>query len=131
MNVQRTGLASLLFAMLSPGEAKAASLNADSVELAFGSRSSEISLGDVEAVETKVGLRWARLRLRHAAGTATVSGLSRTGAKALSDAVESARAEWWRRTLAPRLEMLESVHDRLIALGVALELSDSDGSDRM
>ena len=117
MNVKRTGLASLLFAMLSPGEAKAASLNADSVKLAFGSRSSEISLGDVEAVETKVGLRWARLRLRHAAGTATVSGLSRTGAKALSGAVETARAEWWRRTLAPRLETLQSVHDRLKALG--------------
>ena len=116
-NVKRTGLASLLFAMLSPGEAKAASLNADSVKLAFGSRSSEISLGDVEAVETKVGLRWARLRLRHAAGTATVSGLSRTEAKALSDAVETARAEWWRRTLAQQLETLQSVHDRLKALG--------------
>ena len=113
MSVKRTGLASLLFAILSPGEAKAASVNADSVELAFGSRSSEISLGDVEAVETKVGRRWARLRLHHAAGTATASGLSRAGARALSDAVETARTEWWRRTLAPQIGALRSVNERL------------------
>ena len=112
-SVKRTGLASLLFAILSPGEAKAASVNADSVELAFGSRSSEISLGDVEAVETKVGRRWSRLRLHHAAGTATVSGLSRAGARALSDAVETARTEWWRRTLAPQIGALRSVNERL------------------
>ena len=113
MSVKRTRLASLLFAILSPGEAKAASVNADSVKLAFGSRSSEISLGDVEAVETKVGRRWTRLRLRHATGTATVSGLSRAGAKALSDAVETARTEWWHRTLAPKIGALRSVNERL------------------
>ena len=113
LSVKRTGLASLLFAILSPGEAKAASVNADSVELAFGSRSSEISLGDVEAIETKVGRLWARLRLHHAAGTATASGLSRAGARALSDAVETARTEWWRRTLAPQIGALRSVNERL------------------
>ena len=112
-SVKRTGLASLLFAILRPREAKAASVNADSVKLAFGSRSSEISLGDVEAVETKVGRRWARLRLHHAAGTATASGLSPTGATALSDAVETARIEWWHRTLAPQIGTLRSVNERL------------------
>ena len=88
-------------------------MNADSVKLTFGSRSSEISLGDVEAVETKVGRRWSRLRLRHVAGTATVSGLSRAKAKALSDAMETARTQWWRRTLAPQIGALRSVSERL------------------
>ena len=126
MSVKRTGLASLLFAILSPGEAKAASVNADSVELAFGSRSSEISLGDVEAVETKVGRRWARLRLHHAAGTATASGLSRAGARALSDAVETARTEWWRRTLAPQIGALRSVNERLAEFADPPKYVDAD-----
>ena len=115
-SAKRTGLASLLFAMLRPGEAKAASVNAESVKLAFGSRYSEISLGDIEAVEAKVGRRWARLRLRHAAGTATVSGLPRTGATVLSDAVDTARTEWWRRTLALQIGALRSVYERLAEL---------------
>ena len=46
-------------------------------------------------------------------GAATVSGLSRTDALALTDAVETARSEWWRRSLAPQIGMLCSVHDRL------------------
>ena len=116
LSVKRTGLASLLFAMLSPGDAKAASVNTDSVKLTYGSRTSEIALGDVEAVETMVGRRWAGLRLRHAAGTATVSGLSRTAARTLSDAVGTARTEWWRRTLAPRIGALQWVHERLAQL---------------
>ena len=115
-SVKRTGLASLLFAMLRPGEAKEASVNAESVKLAFGSRHSQTALGDIEAVEAKVGRRWARLRLRHAAGTAIVSGLLGTGAKVLSDVVETARTEWWRRTLAPQIGALRSVYERLAEL---------------
>ncbi len=126
LSVKRTGLASLLFAILRPGEAKAASVNADSVKLAFGSRSSEISLGDVEAVETMVGRRWARLRLHHAAGTATASGLSRAGATALSDAVEMARTEWWRRTLAPQIGALRSVSERLAEFDDPPKYVDAD-----
>ena len=126
LSVKRTGLASLLFAILRPGEAKAASVNADSVKLAFGSRSFEVSLGDVEAVETIVGRRWARLRLHHAAGTATASGLSRAGATALSDAVETARTEWWRRTLAPQIGALRSVSERLAEFDDPPKYVDAD-----
>ena len=114
--VKRTGLAMLLFAIFRSGDARAASVNSDSVELAFRSRSAEIALSDIEAVELKTGRRWAGVRLGHARMAATVSGLSRSEARAFADAVERARVEWWRRTLAPQIGALRSVHDRLTGL---------------
>ena len=111
--VKRTGLATLLFAIFRSGEARAASVNADSVELAFRSRSAEIALSDIGAVEVKAGRRWAGVRLGHARMAATVSGLSRTEAREFADAVERARVDWWRRTLALQIGALRSVHDRL------------------
>ena len=111
--MKRTGLASLLFAILRPGDAKAASVNAESVRLVVGSRSREVALRDIETVEEKTGRRWAGISLGYATGAATVSGLSRAEANALADAVETARVDWWRGTLAPQIGMLRSVHDRL------------------
>ena len=111
--MKRTGLASLLCAILRPGDAKAASVNAESVRLVVGSRSREIPLRDIETVEEKTGRRWAGIRLGYATGGATVSGLSRAEANALADAIETARVDWWRGTLAPQIGMLRSVHDRL------------------
>ena len=70
--VKRTGLASLLCAMLRPGDAKAASVNAERVRLVVGSRSREIALCDVETVEEKTGRLWAGIRLGYATGAATV-----------------------------------------------------------
>ena len=111
--VKRTGLASLLCAIVRPGDAKAASVNAESVRLVVGSRSRDIALRDIETVEEKTDWRWAGIRLGYATGAATVSGLSRAEANALADAVETARVHWWRGTLAPQIGMLRSVHDRL------------------
>ena len=111
--MKRTRLASLLFAILRPGDAKAASVNAESVRLVVGSRSREVALRDIETVEEKTGRRWAGISLGYATGAATVSGLSRAEAKALADVVETARVDWWRGTLAPQIGMLRSVHDRL------------------
>ena len=111
--MKRAGLASLLFAILRPGDAKAASVNAESVRLVVGSRSREVALRDIETVEEKTGRRWAGISLGYATGAATVSGLSRAEANALADAVETARVDWWRGTLAPQIGMLRSVHDRL------------------
>ena len=111
---KRTGLAPLLFAILRAGDARGASVSVDSVKFAFGSGSVEIALGDIGATDLEAGRRWAGLRLRHAAGVATVSGLSRTDAQALTDAVETARIDWWRRTLAPQIGTLRSVHNRLV-----------------
>ena len=114
--MKRTGVATLLFAIFRSGDARAASVNADSVELAFGSRSADIALGDIGAVEVKAGRRWGGVRLGHAGTVATVSGLSRSEARAFADAVERARVDWWRRRLAPQIGALRSVHDRLTCL---------------
>ena len=113
MRVKRTGLASLLFGLFRPGEAKAATVNADGVKLAFGSRSREIALRDIEAVRLNAGRRWADVRLGHATAGATVSGLSRSEANALADAIETARVDWWHGQLAPQNGALRSLHDRL------------------
>ena len=80
--------------MLRPGDAKAASVNAEGVRLVVGSRSKEIALRDVETVEEKTGRLWAGIRLGYATGAATVSGLSRAEANALADAIETARVDW-------------------------------------
>ena len=124
--VKRTRLASLLFAILRPGDAKAASVYADSVMLVFGSRSARVALRNLDAVEVKAGRCWAWVVLRHAAGTALISGLSRAEARALIDAVESARADWWRHTLAPKIDTLRSVHDRLAELADPPKYVDAD-----
>ncbi|MCY4589628.1 MAG: UvrD-helicase domain-containing protein, partial [Alphaproteobacteria bacterium] len=114
--MKRTGGAMLLFAIFRSGDARAASVNADSVELAFGSRSANIALGDIGAVAVKAGRRWAGVRLGHAGTAATVSGLSRCEARAFADAVERARVDWWRRTLAAQIGAIHPVHDRLAGL---------------
>ena len=113
---KRTGLARVLFAILHPRHAKAASVNAEAVRLSFGSRRDDVSLGDVEAVDVADGWLWSSVRVHHAAGNVHVSGLPQTDADAFADALETARCGWWRRTLAPQLETLRSVHDRLTAL---------------
>ena len=113
---KRTGLAWIMFAILQPRRAKAVSVNAEAVRLLFGSRSTDISLGDVETVDVAVGWLHSGVRIRHSACNSHVSGLPRTAALALADALESARREWWRRTLAPQFEKLLLVHERLAAL---------------
>ena len=91
-------------------------MNAEAVRLLFGSRFADISLGDVESVDLVSGSLHSGLRIRHTAGNANVSGLPRTAACALADALESARLEWWRRALASQLGPLRSVHEQLAAL---------------
>ena len=124
--VKRSGLAALLFAIFRSGDARAASVNSDSVVIAFGSRSVDIALGDIGAVEVKAGRRWAGVRLDHAGTAATVSGLSGTEARAFADAVERARVDWWRRTLAPQIGPLRAVHSRLAELADPPNYLDAD-----
>ena len=50
-------MASLLFALFRPGEARAATVNAYNVELDFGSGSREFALRDIEAVRLDAGAR--------------------------------------------------------------------------
>ena len=109
--VKRSGLAKILF----PRHAKAASVNTEAVRLQFGSRSVEITLGNMEAVDVAVAWPYSSVRICHTAGNAHVSGLSRTHANAFADVLETARCDWWRRMLALQLESLRFVHNRLTA----------------
>ena len=113
---RRTGLASLLFAILHPRRAEAASVTGETLRLTFPFQSADIPLGDVEAVDVAAGRRWSGLRIRHAAGTSHVSGLPRLVASALAGALETARRDWWRRALGPRIGSLRAVRDRLAEL---------------
>ncbi len=113
---RRTGLSSFLFAILRPRDAKAASVNDETVRLMFGKLPVIVPLRDLEEVEVTDGLVWSRLRVRYDSGSARISGLSRKAAAALSDAVETARHDWWQRHLASLVETLKPVHDRIAAL---------------
>ena len=113
---KRTGLARILFAILHPRHARAASVNADGVRLLFGSRRVDISLGDIDAVDVVDGRLYSSVQVIHTTGWEHVSGLPRTDANALADALETARCDWWLRTHAPQMKTLRSVHDRLMAL---------------
>ena len=112
-------------------DARSASVNADRVELAFGSCPAAIALGDIGAVEVEAGRRWAGVRLDHAGTAAAVSGLSRSEATAFADAVERARADWWRRTLAPQIDALRAVHDRLAELADPPAYVHADAFDEL
>ena len=76
-------------------------------------RPREIPLGDIAKAELKTGWRWGAVRVRHASGKAVVSGLSRADATGLATALEAARADWWRKAVAGRIETLRSVHERV------------------
>ena len=49
------------------------------MKLSFAFRFTEVALGDLDAIDVDNGRRWARVKLRHAAGREAVSGLSREG----------------------------------------------------
>ena len=110
---KRTGLARILFAILHPRQARAAAVNAETVRLMFGSRHTDIPLGDMETVDIAGGGLYSAVSIRHATGDARVSGLSRADANALADAVETARCEWWRRAVESRTGALRTVHERI------------------
>ena len=114
LRVGRIGLASLLFAVLRPKDARAAAVNTNALRLTHGSRYTKIPLGDIVAAKVKTGWLWYGIRFRHAAGEAFVSGLSRDDARAFAEALVTARVHWWRRALAAQIATLRSVHDRLV-----------------
>ena len=100
--VARTGLATLLFAILRPRHAKAVTMESSALRLEYGSGSSEISLGKIESAEIKTGWIWSRVQLRHDGGESVVSGLSSDDAQDFAKALEIARTRWWQRGLRPR-----------------------------
>ena len=112
----RKGLAALLFPVFRPREAGAATVDADSVRLVFATRATVIPLRDIDAVRLHAGGRWGSVWLGHGNAGATVSGLARREARALADAIETARVGWWRDRLAPQMGGLRVVRDRLARL---------------
>ena len=108
---RRRGLASVLFGIVRPGDAKGATVSANALKVTFAFRTREIPLGDIETAELKAGWCWGGVRIRHLSGEAVVSGLSRADAMALATALEAARVDWWHKALAARIETLRSVHE--------------------
>ena len=113
---KRQGLASVLFSIVRPRDAKGAKVTSTTLRVRFAFRTREIPLGDVETAELRAGWWWGTLRVRHASGQATVSGLSRGDATALAAALEAARIDWWRKALATRIAKLRFVHLRVVRL---------------
>ena len=114
--IRRTGLAGLLTAFLRPGEARAAAVTPNGLELAFPSRTATIPFRDLEATTVTYGWRRARIRFRHAGGDAAISGTNRNDARAFTTVLEARREEWWKRALARRFADIRSVHNRLAQL---------------
>ena len=114
--VGRTGLASFLLPLLRPRDAKAAIGGRGCLDAGTSVRGQ-----DNPHPRNRIGQSWrehgsgAACKIRHASGRETVSGLSWHQARTLVDALEGARLGWWRRTLAPHIETLRSVHDDRLA----------------
>ena len=110
---ESTDFPTFLFAFARPWHPRTVAISAEFVTFrsTFGSR--QVSLGDVTSVDTRIGRRRARLNFRHGTETTTISGVSPSDAQALADSLETARAAWWRTALAPQVESLRTIHDRL------------------
>ena len=114
--IARSGFAKIIFVILRPKQAKAITIDVNAVQLEYRSRSWEISLDMIGSAEVKAGWFWSRIRLRYDRKEAVVSGLSLKDAWAFVKALEDARVNWWQRTLASQIEILNSVCDRLAQL---------------
>ncbi len=116
IHAERTGFVSPVFALMRPWRARVATVTEDSVTFSFAVGKKTVPVGDVTAADLRVGRRFGGLRLHHAGGTKTISGLSADDAQALADSLEAARIAYWRNTLAPQIESLRSIHERLNVL---------------
>ena len=114
---KRVGLASLLFALARPRDARAAALRAAALRLTmrFGPR--EIPLQHIHAVlPPEPQGAWYGVRIRTAGDDTVVSGLRRREAFKLVAAVEEARIAWWRDFLAEHADALRIIDARLADL---------------
>ena len=113
VHVKRAGIASFIYAFLHPGDAKAATVKGDILELRYGPKSKEIPVRNIHAAEIATGWFWSGMQIRSLSQVVTISGLSRTAAKTFNNALESARVGWWSKTLISNIEALSSVYNRL------------------
>ena len=113
MVARRKGLASVLFGIVRPGDADRATVDASALRLSSAFRIEEVPIGEIEQAELKAGWYWSRVRIRHASGESTISGLSTADARAFAAALEAARGDWWRDALTPQIGTLRSIHERV------------------
>ena len=113
MQVKRAGIASFLFAFLHPRDARAVTINDDILELRYMFGSEEILVRNIHTAEIATGWIWSGIQIRSLSRVVTISGLSRAAAKTFNKELESARVNWWLRTLTAYIEVLRSAHNRL------------------
>ena len=113
MHVKRAGIASFIFALLHPGDAKAAKVNGDILELRYRFGSKEIPVRNIHTAEIATGWFWSGIQIRSLSQVIAISGLSPAAAKTFNNTLERARVNWWLRTLTANIEPLRSVHNRL------------------
>ena len=113
MHVRRTRIASFIFAFLNPGDAKAAMVNGEILEVEDTFGSTEIHVRNIHSADIANGWFWSGTQIRSLSQVVTVSGLSPATAETFVTALERARVGWWSRTLTANNEALRSVYDRL------------------
>ena len=109
----RTGLSKALFAVARAADAGACMLEGDTLRLTGPLRTRRIPVVDIDAVEVRT--RWGRsgVRIRTPEGTAEVSGLARSEAADLANALRHARLHAWLRSLSTHAEAIRSIDARL------------------
>ncbi len=110
---KRVGLASLLFAVARPWDARAAALGRTTLRLTMFSGPREIPMRDIHSASLKRQWAWGGVRIRTARGDTAVSGLRRREAATLAAAIEKARIAWWRQFLVENAEALRIIDARL------------------
>ncbi|MDE0112343.1 MAG: hypothetical protein OXN84_08690 [Albidovulum sp.] len=116
LEARRTGLIAFLFGILRPNEARAAAVTGDGLKLTFAARTTVIHFRNLGKVTIETGQCRSRMHIRHTSGEMTISGLARNKAEAFAATLETRRADWWRRVLAPRVDAVRSAHGRLALL---------------
>ena len=109
----RHGLASIVFSILGPGDAKSATVQGYALTLRFLWRSVSLPVKDIEKVTVSKRWRWSVLRVGFPTRNLTLSGLSPNDASTLTDALEASRVRWWKTALATSGDTLRPVNARL------------------
>ena len=116
LTFKRSGFAAILFTMIRPRDAKAATVNEKTLTLTFTFRSIGVPLEDIKTVLLGRRWNWRAVKIRYANRESVVSGLSRDDARRLCQTLEAARVFWWRQALAAQAGPLQAVHGRLAQL---------------
>ncbi len=114
--VGRKGLATFVFAIFCPQDANGAVVSVDGLILQQRFISTKVSFQKIEKTEVISGWIWTKIRIHFCSGNITISGLARRPAFAFTNALESARIDWWRMMLASHEGKIRSTYHRLMEL---------------